>query len=237
MNSVFGRSFVSVLSCIVNRQAVIYDRIGKKSQLFSDSMIGDCSVKEFIIKIQVGTNCSAECFLIALIYMDILFRKPGCFINSKNANSVILVASMVAAKFNDDTFRSNARYAKIAGISVEELNAMEIEFVRLMSFSLVVSCETFQNYFNEVYNHANKVCTSCMHYELPILTVSWSHSDTCCMLSYAESSERTIAISGQSYRPMSVSFDNYPGNATTQNNDLSSVSSRRNRAMTYASYR
>ena len=41
---------------------------------------------------------------------------------------------MAAAKFYDDSFFNNELYARIGGVSVDELNALELEFVFLINF-------------------------------------------------------------------------------------------------------
>ena len=55
---------------------------------------------------------------------------------------------MAAAKFYDDSFFNNELYARIGGVSVDELNALELEFVFLINFSLLITQEEFQKYYN-----------------------------------------------------------------------------------------
>lgn len=50
---------------------------------------------------------------------------------------------MEGAKFYDDSFFNNEVYAKIGGVPVEELNHLELEFVFLIGFSLVIAPEEY----------------------------------------------------------------------------------------------
>ena len=68
---------------------------------------------------------------------------------------------MTAAKFYDDSFFNNELYARIGGVSVDELNALELEFVFLINFSLLITEEEFQKYYNELYTHCNSICNHC----------------------------------------------------------------------------
>ena len=65
----------------------------------------------------------------------------------------------MAAKTFDDQFYTNAHYAKVGGIPVEELNCLELEFLFNINFSLYVSCEDYQRYHEEIFLHAN--CGTC----------------------------------------------------------------------------
>lgn len=57
---------------------------------------------------------------------------------------------MVAAKFIDDCFYNNAYYAKVGGVSNDEINALELDFLFLINFSLDVSNDVFSEYRAEV---------------------------------------------------------------------------------------
>jgi len=44
-------------------------------------------------------------------------------------NSLLLVANVIAVKYNEDIYYANSYYAKIGGISLSELNLLEKEFL------------------------------------------------------------------------------------------------------------
>ncbi|CAE8625639.1 unnamed protein product, partial [Polarella glacialis] len=51
-----------------------------------------------------------------------------------------------AAKFQDDVFFTNAHYAKIGGLRVDELNALERRFCQLLDWRLFVKPGEFELY-------------------------------------------------------------------------------------------
>jgi hypothetical protein len=53
---------------------------------------------------------------------------------------------VVAAKFQDDAACKNGYYAKVGGISVEELNEMEAHFLQLLDYRLCVEENVFATY-------------------------------------------------------------------------------------------
>jgi hypothetical protein len=57
---------------------------------------------------------------------------------------------MCASKFHDDTYYSNAFFAKIGGVSNREMNRLEIEFLDLITFELFVPAQQFEDFFAEI---------------------------------------------------------------------------------------
>ena len=71
---------------------------------------------------------------------------------------------MEGAKFYDDSFFNNEVYAKIGGVPVEELNHLELEFVFLIGFSLVIAPEEYQRIHNDLFRHCRMICHSCRRF-------------------------------------------------------------------------
>ena len=60
---------------------------------------------------------------------------------------------MLASKFFDDVYYNNAYYARVGGISNGEVNALEMEMLRMISFSLFVQPEQYERYRSSLYSH------------------------------------------------------------------------------------
>ncbi|KAG0340538.1 hypothetical protein BG000_011753 [Podila horticola] len=63
---------------------------------------------------------------------------------------------MVAAKFTSDLFYSNARYAKVGGLSLPELNQLELEFLFTTRFELNVKVDELQRVGNSLLRFENQ---------------------------------------------------------------------------------
>lgn len=59
---------------------------------------------------------------------------------------------MVAAKFFDEEYFSNSFYAKIGGISLEDMNRLEVEFLNLIDYKLYVEEKIFYQYQEKMLN-------------------------------------------------------------------------------------
>ena len=66
--------------------------------------------------------------------------------DSYNIHRLIIAGVTVSTKFFSDLFYSNSRYARVGGISLEELNHLELQFLILCDFRLVISVEELQRY-------------------------------------------------------------------------------------------
>jgi hypothetical protein len=63
---------------------------------------------------------------------------------------------MVAAKFWDDYFLSSFNYSQIGGISCQEMQMLEHEFLRLLSFNLFVDEPTYELYLTKLSAFVNR---------------------------------------------------------------------------------
>lgn len=68
---------------------------------------------------------------------------------------------VAAAKFYDDSFFTNELYARIGGVPVDEMNNLELEFVFLINFSLLITPEEYQKFYNELFTHCMSICANC----------------------------------------------------------------------------
>jgi hypothetical protein len=61
-------------------------------------------------------------------------------------NRIIFSSVIVAVKYNEDEFYSNSFYSKVGGVSLQETNALEFEFIKLINYQLFVNKEQFDKY-------------------------------------------------------------------------------------------
>ncbi len=95
---------------------------------------------------------------MALIYidrlqdcLDQLVINKYCIHKFINSNSRLLITSIVlAAKYNDDEFYKNVYYAKVGGISLDEMNMLETQFTTLLDYNFFVKPEDFNTYLQKL---------------------------------------------------------------------------------------
>jgi hypothetical protein len=57
---------------------------------------------------------------------------------------------VLAAKYNDDEFYKNVYYAKVGGISLEEMNMLENQFTTILDYNFFVKPEDFNTYLQKL---------------------------------------------------------------------------------------
>lgn len=117
------------------------------STLYDAMRLPGISVGKYLRRINRYTCCSPSCFVLGFVYIDQLVHKQPDFpLISLNIHRLLLTSIMVATKFLDDMHYNNDFYAKVGGISVHELNILEIDFLFKLKFKLNVAPVTFQGY-------------------------------------------------------------------------------------------
>eukprot|EP00316_Scyphosphaera_apsteinii_P012654 CAMPEP_0119311980 /NCGR_PEP_ID=MMETSP1333-20130426/24586_1 /TAXON_ID=418940 /ORGANISM="Scyphosphaera apsteinii, Strain RCC1455" /LENGTH=219 /DNA_ID=CAMNT_0007316501 /DNA_START=53 /DNA_END=712 /DNA_ORIENTATION=+ len=113
------------------------------------------SVKSYLEdRILKYAGCSEETFILALIYMDQVVQfNPEFVISSLNVHRLLITSIMLASKFFDDVYYNNAYYARVGGISNAEVNSLEMEMLRMISFSLFVQPDQYERYRCSLYQH------------------------------------------------------------------------------------
>ena len=106
------------------------------------------SIDDYLNHLYKYSQASEDIFIIMLIYIDRLKTNRKICLNYFNIYKLILVAFTVAIKFNYDELFSLDFYAKLGGISQEELVALEYDFTTLLNFKFFVEEKIFNKYSN-----------------------------------------------------------------------------------------
>jgi len=90
------------------------------------------------------SSASPSCYLVSQIFVNRLKRKlPTLELNSLTFQRLLLSTTMLAAKLHDDFYHSNAVWAKIGGLSTQELNKIELRLLSLLDWNICVSWEEY----------------------------------------------------------------------------------------------
>ena len=63
-----------------------------------------------------------------------------------NIHRFILISVLVQIKYNEDDIYSNTYYAKIGGITLDEINDLENKFIEMIDFELWVENGVYEKY-------------------------------------------------------------------------------------------
>jgi hypothetical protein len=124
--------------------------INKNIMPFMTQNIPSMSIKDYLLRLSQFTKMSESTIIIILIYIDRISNLNNFRLTYKNIYKLILSAMIVAIKYNEDLFYSSTIYAKLGGLSVQELNYLEFHFLILIKFSLFIESDLFEKYKNNL---------------------------------------------------------------------------------------
>ncbi|KAG0227441.1 hypothetical protein BGW42_002949 [Actinomortierella wolfii] len=116
----------------------------------------DISVYEYLRRIVKFTSLERACLLMILIYIDRVCERVRTFtISSLTVHRFIITAVTLAAKAVCDSYCTNTHYAKVGGLSTQELNSLEVAFLELIDWRVAVEGAVLQRYYvNLVRQHS-----------------------------------------------------------------------------------
>ena len=149
--------FVSSLACVLTHLVSLRGEGQTPPEgeppltVFHAVRVPSVSINDYLFRIARYFLCSPECFVIALVYIDRVMKKHGDFVICKlNIHRLVVTSMMLAVKFFDDVYYSNAYYAKVGGVKGPEMNLLELHFLKLIDWHLFVSPEEFDLYKTNV---------------------------------------------------------------------------------------
>ena len=93
------------------------------------------------------SNYSKPCLITSIILLDkLLSSHSNIQITPNTVHKMFLCSLMTATKFNTDTYYSNTAWAVIGGVRTEEMNVLELEFLFMLQFSLLITKEEYEKY-------------------------------------------------------------------------------------------
>ncbi|CAO3606830.1 unnamed protein product [Cunninghamella echinulata] len=130
-------STIKMMACILDRIVFANDRLLKEKYVrYSDEHIKKANSK---LTPYVSFRAQSLPSIAIEPYLARILKYCPCI--------------MVSSKFFSDVFYTNTRYAKVGGISVSELNALELTFLKLNDFNLNISVEELERYGNQLLVH------------------------------------------------------------------------------------
>eukprot|EP00928_Gymnodinium_smaydae_P039236 TRINITY_DN26842_c0_g1_i1.p1 TRINITY_DN26842_c0_g1~~TRINITY_DN26842_c0_g1_i1.p1 ORF type:complete len:218 (+),score=43.56 TRINITY_DN26842_c0_g1_i1:141-794(+) len=142
-----GKEIVQALAIVLTHLARVVEPPVERVTSFHSTRAPPLSVTDYLFRIAKYFQCSNECFVLCLVYIDRIVKlQPDFWICDLNIHRILATASMLAVKFFDDIYYSNAYYSKVAGIRLREANNLEAQFLALVDWRLHVTPEEYDGY-------------------------------------------------------------------------------------------
>ncbi|PAN48432.1 hypothetical protein PAHAL_9G381600 [Panicum hallii] len=145
---------VSILSALLQRVAERNDAAAAAEEgrrrpvsAFQGLTKPAISIGGYLERIFRFASCSPSCYVVAYIYLDrFLRRRPALAVDSFNVHRLLITSVLTAVKFVDDICYNNAYFARVGGISLVEMNYLEVDFLFGIAFDLNVTPAAFASY-------------------------------------------------------------------------------------------
>ncbi|KAK0206123.1 cyclin-domain-containing protein [Desarmillaria ectypa] len=114
------------------------------------------TLEAYLLRILKYCPTTNEVFLSLLVYFDRMSKLSAeatgrsFVIDSYNIHRLVIAGVTVASKFFSDVFYTNSRYAKVGGLPLAELNQLELQFLLLNDFRLVIPADEMQRYAEQL---------------------------------------------------------------------------------------
>lgn len=145
-----GKNFVAALANVLTHLASLAGRPQRVTR-FHAIRAPQLSIHDYLMRIATYFQCSHECFVLALVYIDRIVKlHPEFTICNLNIHRLLVTSVMLAAKFFDDVYYSNSYYARVGGVRKQEMNALEKLFLHLIEYRLHVLPQEYEQYRNHV---------------------------------------------------------------------------------------
>lgn len=111
---------------------------------FDSASVPPISVKDYVERLWKYMDCSIQCFVFGITYIQrIIDKHPDIRVSTLNVHTMTFSSLVVAAKFHDDTFRTNPYYAQVGGVSTSGLYNLECSLLKLLNWQAGVTMEEF----------------------------------------------------------------------------------------------
>jgi hypothetical protein len=109
------------------------------------------SIADYLRRIVQFASVEKAVLLTLLVYIDRVCEKRRVFtLSSLTVHRFLIAAVTVSAKALCDSYCTNTHYARVGGIGTTELNQLELGFISLIEWELVVTHDTLQKYYEHL---------------------------------------------------------------------------------------
>ena len=129
-----------------NKHILSYKKI-KKDKFFS-LYIPNISIYDYIYRIIKFTQINISTLIISFVQLNNYLKKSKNYLSLNNFFNLYITSCLINAKFYEDNYCPLSFFAKVGGVSIEELESFEFEFCNKLNFSFYISEDLYIQYYN-----------------------------------------------------------------------------------------
>ncbi|EFA80137.1 cyclin-related 2 family protein [Heterostelium album PN500] len=121
------------------------------SSSFNAASSPNISVFQYLRRILKYTMFDEEIFVITVIYLDRLKRlNPKFQFNNLNIHRLIMTCALLSSKYQNEKSLDNRYYAQVGGVSLSEINFLELKLLAFLNYNLYIDREEFDKYLKVI---------------------------------------------------------------------------------------
>ena len=129
---------------VLKNSVVAYDDRVDDYNIYCSARCPDLTIDQFLSRFVKYLHCTPQCFVNMIINLrKFFYNNPSIGLHNKNIHRLISIALVVSIKMRDDLAYYNKFYARVIGVSLEELNLMEVYFLYGISWRLFITENMF----------------------------------------------------------------------------------------------
>eukprot|EP01132_Coremiostelium_polycephalum_P000871 gene871-1090_t len=150
---------LDVLCTVINKLITNGDKIKNDRREFypPNRKPPTIGIDAYLARLLKYSPCSKECFVMSLVYIDRFLRNCDLIVNSMNIHRLVITSLLISTKYLDDIFYNNEFYSQVGGISLREMNGLEVCFLSMMDYTVNCSLDEFEKYAREVEKAKRKI--------------------------------------------------------------------------------
>ncbi|KAI8892575.1 cyclin-domain-containing protein, partial [Globomyces pollinis-pini] len=148
---------VTLLADLINQIIQYNDQLTIQPRItrFHSRAVPGISVKDYLLRTVKYLQIDNSVLLLILVFIDRISKLNIVTINSLTIHRFIIASISIATKQVSDVYPPNSIFAKIGGLSLQELNLIEMELCKTLNWRFNCPDKLLQNYYtNLVLNHS-----------------------------------------------------------------------------------
>lgn len=137
--------FADFMQSIVTSNASLKVPSTKILQCFDAKQVPEITIMEFLDRFAVYLKTDSSTYFVSYVLIERLAKlNPGLLITPLNVHRLLVTAITVTEKILNDFYWRNTDYAIVGAITNEELNFLEVEFIKGINYDLGIAREEYE---------------------------------------------------------------------------------------------
>lgn len=131
---------------------IIINTALQEMEIFNVHKKPSITMKDYLNRIIKYSHPEPSSLILSLIYLDNILFKANIKLKDINVFKLFYTCFVLSMKFNEDKHNSHKFYAKVGGVSFNDLLLMEYTVLNYFNWDLCIKEETYDLYFHNLYS-------------------------------------------------------------------------------------